>query len=274
MVEGFSSKRHRHLPGGQLRLQLAQLLLQNQRGHLPVHIVEHNGTRQTVQELGLEGALHLFHHRLATADAAVKANGLRRKLRSGIRGHDEHHVAEVGLAPLVVRQPGIIHHLQQNVVYVLMGLFYLVEQQHGIGGLTDGIGQQAAVLVAHIAGRRANELGHGMLLGIFAHVEAYQLDAQLTGQHLGHLRLAHTRGTHEEQRGQRLVVVEQSGTRHLHGFHYLADGLVLTVYLRKHSGGQRLQLLVVIGIGYSQGIHLTRLGQHVGDVGLGDCYGS
>ena len=73
--------------------------------------MEYDSARQTVQKLRLEGPLHLFHHRLTTTDAAAKANALTRKLRSCIRGHDEHHIAEVSLASLVVRQSGIVHHL-------------------------------------------------------------------------------------------------------------------------------------------------------------------
>ena len=111
MVEGLLGERHLHLLGIELGLQFAQFLLQDQRCHLAVHIMEHNGSRQAVQELWLEGLLHLFHHRLAATDAAVETDALRRKLRSGIRGHNQYHVAEVGLATLVVRQPGIVHHL-------------------------------------------------------------------------------------------------------------------------------------------------------------------
>ena len=70
-----------------------------------------------------------------------------------------------------------------------------------------------------------------MLLRIFAHVEAYQFDAQFLGQHTSHLCLSHTCRTHEEQRGQRLVVVQQSCPRHLHSLNDLTNSLVLAVDL-------------------------------------------
>ena len=76
MVEGLCSKGHLHLLGLQLGLQLPELLLQDERGHLTVHVVEYDGTRQPVQELRLEGLLHLLHHGLASADAAVEADAL------------------------------------------------------------------------------------------------------------------------------------------------------------------------------------------------------
>ena len=80
-----------------------------------------------------------------------------------------------------------------------MRLFNLVEQQHGIRCLANGISQQTTVLITHITRRRANQLGNGMLLCIFAHVEAYQFNTQFLGQHASHLRLTHTRKTDKEQ---------------------------------------------------------------------------
>ena len=112
-----------------------------------------------------------------------------------------------------------------------MRLFYLVEQQHSVGRLADSIGQQTAVLVTHIARRRTNQFGDGVLLGVFAHVEANQFDTQFLSQHLGYLRLSHTRRTDEEQRCQRFVVIQQTSTRHLHRFNHLTDGFVLSVDL-------------------------------------------
>ena len=79
-----------------------------------------------------------------------------------------------------------------------MGFLYLVEQQHGVGRLADGICQQSTVLIAHIARWRTNQLGYGVLLRVFAHVETYQFDAHLLGQHPCHLCLSHTCGTHKQ----------------------------------------------------------------------------
>ena len=98
-----------------------------------------------------------------------------------------------------------------------------------------------------------------MLLRVFAHVEADELDAQRSGQHASHLGLAHARRPHEEQRGQRLVIVEQSGTRHLHGLDHLTDGLVLTVDLRGELVAERGELLVVVFLGHCQRFDLAGL---------------
>ena len=132
------------------------------------------------------------------------------KLRPGVRCHDEHNVPEIGLAPFVVCQSCIIHDLQQDIIDVLMRLFNLVEQEHRIRGLADGIRQQSAILVTYISRRRTDEFGNGVFLGIFAHVEAQQFDAQLTGQHTSDLRLSHTRRPDEQEGCQRFVFVQQS----------------------------------------------------------------
>ena len=150
-----------------------------------------------------------------------------------------------------------------------MRFLNLVEQQHGIGRLANGICQQTAILVTHITRRRTNELGHRMFLRVFAHVEAYQFYAQFLGQYACHLGLTNTRRSDEQQRGQWLVVIKQSCARHLNGLHHLPDGFILSVNLRQHPRCQTLQPLVVIVFGYSQRLHLARLGQHVGNVRFG-----
>ena len=95
------------------------------------------------------------------------------KLSSRIAGHDEYHVAEYRLATLVVAQRAIVHHLQQQVKHVIVSLLDLVEQQHTVGMLAHGVGQQASVIITDITRRRTDELGNGVFLNIFAHVEAH-----------------------------------------------------------------------------------------------------
>ena len=77
--------------------------------------------------------------------------------RPGIRGHDERHVPEVGLPPLVVGQRRVVHDLQQHVEDVRMRLLDLVEQQHGVRVLAHLLDQLPALVVADVAGRRADQ---------------------------------------------------------------------------------------------------------------------
>ena len=145
-----------------------------------------------------------------------------------------------------------------------MRLLYLVEQEHAVGCLPYGVGEQSAVLVAHIACRRADELGHGVLLGILAHVEPHELHAHFPGEHACHLGLSHTGGSHEEQAGHRFVLVGESGLRHLHGLHHLPHGLVLSVYLLAYAVFQCEQHGVVVVV-VGQHFHLAHLGEHLAD---------
>jgi hypothetical protein len=58
--------------------------------------------------------------------------------------HDQDDVTEVGLAPVRVGQRRVIHHLQQDAEHVRVRLLDLVEQQHCMRRLADGVDQQPA----------------------------------------------------------------------------------------------------------------------------------
>jgi hypothetical protein len=62
--------------------------------------------------------------------------------RAGVAGHDQHDLAEVGLAAVVVRQGRVVHHLQQDVEDVGVRLLDLVEQHHAVGVLAHRIDQE------------------------------------------------------------------------------------------------------------------------------------
>ena len=74
-----------------------------------------------------------------------------------VRGHDQHDVLEVDRAALAVGQAPVVHHLQQDVEDVGVGLLDLVEQHDGVRPAAHRLGQLAALLVADVAGRRADE---------------------------------------------------------------------------------------------------------------------
>ena len=61
------------------------------------------------------------------------------------------------------------------------------------------IGQQAALIEAHIAGGRADEPGHRMLFHVFAHVEALEMNGKRARELAGHLGLAHPGRPGEEE---------------------------------------------------------------------------
>ena len=70
--------------------------------------------------------------------------------------------------------------------------------------MLDRIGQKPALIEADIAGRRADEPRDGVRLGVFAHVEAYKLDAERDGELFGEFGLADARGAREEKRADGL----------------------------------------------------------------------
>ena len=70
------------------------------------------------------------------------------------------------------------------------------------GLAAHSLGQLAALLVAHISRRRADQTGDGVLLHIFGHVDADHVllvVKQRLRQRLGQLRLAHARGAQEQE---------------------------------------------------------------------------
>jgi hypothetical protein len=95
----------------------------------------------------------------------------------GIGGHDQHDIAEIDRLAVVIGQAAIVHHLQQDVEQIGMGLLDFVEQQHAMRLLVDRIGQQAALIIADIARRRADQAADRVTLHIFRHVEALDRDA-------------------------------------------------------------------------------------------------
>ena len=70
------------------------------------------------------------------------------------------------LRPLLSSQRRVIHDLQEHVVNIGVRLFDLVEHQHGVRRLANGVGQEPALVEADIAGRRANQSRDGVLLHV------------------------------------------------------------------------------------------------------------
>ena len=89
---------------------------------------------------------------------AAEADGLLGHVGgAGIGGHDQDDVAEIDRLAVVVGQLAVVHHLQQDVEQVGMRLLDLIEQQHAMRVLVDRVGQQAALVEADIARRRADQ---------------------------------------------------------------------------------------------------------------------
>ena len=94
----------------------------------------------------------------------------------------------------MVRKLPVIHHLQQDIVQILMRLFDFIQQQYRMRVLINRIGQKPALIEADIARRRTNQARHTMAFHILGHVEADQFNAKRLGQLLGDFCFAHTCG--------------------------------------------------------------------------------
>ncbi|MNE25724.1 hypothetical protein D3C80_1190610 [compost metagenome] len=142
----------------------------------------------------------------------LEANGLALGLlHPRVGGHHQDHVAKIGLAPVVVRQGAVVHDLQQQVEDIRVRLLDLVQQHHRMGMLEHRIGQQAALLEAHIAGRCPNQAGNGMALHVFGHIKAQHLDPERLAELLGDFGLAHPGRAGKQEAAHRATLVAKAG---------------------------------------------------------------
>ena len=97
-----------------------------------------------------------------------------------------------------------------------MRLLDLVEQDHAVGLAPHCLGEVAALLVAHVARRRADHARDRVLLHELAHVEADQVVLaveQERGKRLAQLGLAHARRAEEQEGAGRPVRIGQARAR-------------------------------------------------------------
>ena len=124
--------------------------------------------------------------------------------------------------------------------------------------LGDRLGEQAALVEAHIARGRADQPADGVPLHVLGHVEAHQLHAQGPGQLAADLGLAHPGGAGEHEGTDRFVVGLETGAGQFDRRRYGVDG----VFLAEHGHLQiPLQVLQHFLVGRG---HL--LGRNPGDL--------
>ena len=96
-------------------------------------------------------------HTASRIDLAGLPGHLHDLVRAEVAGHHDHGVLEVHRAALAVGQAAVVEHLQQHVEHVRVRLLDLVEQQHAVGLAAHRLGQVAALVVADVARRRADQ---------------------------------------------------------------------------------------------------------------------
>ena len=147
----------------------------------------------------------------------------------------------------MVGQLAVVHDLQKDIEQIRMGLFDFVQQQHTMGLLIDGIGQQAALIKTDITRRGPDQTRYGMTLHVFGHVEAHQIDAHHVRQLARDLGLADTRWPREQVGADGLFRFAQARAGQLDGAGQGLDGVVLTEHHGLQITVQILERLAVIG---------------------------
>ena len=140
---------------GELGFELKDELLDNAADHVRFQTGETDDGVETVSEFRRE---QLFDGRLILAFplAAAEADGFLGGVGgAGVGGHDQDDVAAVDLLAVRVRDLTVIHHLEQDVEYVRVGLLDFIEQQDRMRMLVDGVRQLTALIIANIARRGA-----------------------------------------------------------------------------------------------------------------------
>ncbi len=192
-------------------------------------LVEDDHIVDAVQELGLEvraqrlvdAALHLAALALAEFDD---------ELAPQIRSQDQHGVLEIDGAALAIGEAPIVEDLEQRVEDVRVCLLDLVEENDTVWASPHRFGQIAALVVADVAGRRADQPRHRVLLHELTHVDADHrllVVEQEAGERACGLGLADPCRPEEDERADRPIRVLQAGARAAHRVRHHLQRLVL-----------------------------------------------
>ena len=171
---------HAHAAIGQVGVELLHQQAQDLAQIVVRQRLEDDQLVDAVDELGVERALDLAEHHVVHALLQLAGVGrleahrrlLLNEAGADVGRHDHDRVLEVDAIAQTIREMAVLEHLQQDVEDVGMRLLDLVEQHHGVGIALDLLGELAALFVADVSGRRANQLGDRMLLHVLGHVEA------------------------------------------------------------------------------------------------------
>ena len=147
-----------------------------------------------------------------------------------VGGHDEHRVAEVHGAALGVGQPPVLQHLQEDVEHFGVRLLDLIEKDHRVRPAPHPLRELPAFLVAHVAGRRADEPGHGMSLHVLRHVQRIMASSSpnsASARARASSDLPTPVGSQEDEGADGALRILQPGPGPAHRPGHRLDGLVL-----------------------------------------------
>ena len=198
-----------------------------------------DGLVDPVEELGPECLFERGIHRLLERLVLVLANLVVRAEPEGlppdargaqVAGHDDDRVPEIDGSAVAVGQAPVLQDLEQDIENVGMGLLDLVEEHHPVRPAAHRLGELAALVVAHVARRGADEPRDGVLLHVLGHVDTDHVGLVVEhelGQGLRQLRLANARRAQEYEAADGPPRVAQSGAGTADGLGYCHHRLFL-----------------------------------------------
>src|SRR5919198_1523820 len=263
----------------QLLIEALDLDIHDLHDVFDVQWMEHHDFIDAVQELRVEGALQfladVLPHFIQGTRFAIALEAEGRLLFDGaathIGGHDQNDVLEVDGAAVAVRQPAIIHHLQQDMEDIGVSFFDLVEEHHRIRPTADTLRELAAFVVADVPWRGTDQARHRKTLHVFRHVDADQrvlIAEEELRQRPRQLRLAHAGGAQEDEGPDGTIGILQAGARPTDRPANGLNGLILADHaaMQLLLDAQQFAGLAFLDLGERDAGHA---GDHIGDVFLG-----
>ena len=170
-------------------------------------------------------------HNIRPRPSRVSTLGkLAEAVSAEVGGQDDQRLLKVHRPPLPIGQDAIVQHLQQHVEDVRMRLFDLVKQHDLIGPAPHRFGQDPTLIIADIAGWRADQTADRVLFHKFTHVDPHHrpiIVKQILRQRLGQFGLADAGWPEEQERPQRPPLVIQPGARAPHSIGHCRHGSLL-----------------------------------------------
>ena len=171
--------------------------------------------RNDLLQVAHHAALHvLVGQALLVREVEAERLVLRDRRRADVRRHDHDHVPEVDLAALRVGQLPVLEDLQEDVEDVRVRLLDLVEEHDRVRLAAHGLGELAALVVADVAGRRADQPRDRVLLHVLGHVDLDHrvlVAEQELGERARELGLPHARRAEEDERAGRPLRILDPG---------------------------------------------------------------
>src|ERR1039458_7007562 len=149
-------------------------------------------------ELGLEG----FDQAVGSGGGFGIGGQLHDGIGTGVAGEDDDGVLEIDFAALAIFHDALVEDLVEQLEDVGVSLFDFVEEHYGIRTAADGFGENAALAIADVAGRRALQSGNGMGFLELRHVDADEVffaAIEQVGESESGFGLADTGGAGEEE---------------------------------------------------------------------------